>query len=306
MITVVGEALADLIADRDGRTFTAHPGGSPANVALGLSRLGTPSVLGTRIGADLFGAMVGDHLRESGVDLRPLPAPTADTSVAFAATDADGMARYDFRISWDITGVPPVDGSECLHTGSLATLLEPGAGVVEAAMAAAATTSYDPNVRPSLSGSPEHERARVERQVALSDVVKVSEEDLAWLHPDEDPVDRARHWLALGPALVVVTLGPRGAHALTAAHSLHRPGPPTTVVDTVGAGDAFTAGLLHWLSRADLLDGAHGSIADLPQDGLAAALDFANAVAAITCSRAGADPPTAPELGEARSLLPAR
>ncbi|MCG8914415.1 carbohydrate kinase [Actinokineospora sp. PR83] len=304
MITVVGEALADLIAAADGRTFTAHPGGSPANVALGLARLGTASVLGTRLGDDLFGTLVRTHLTDAGVDVRPLPAPTSDTSVAFAATDAAGVARYDFRITWDVTALPPLDGAECLHTGSLATLLEPGARVVEAAMRTERTVSYDPNVRPSLSGTPAEERPRVERQVALSDVVKVSEEDLGWLYPGEDPVGRAARWLALGPSLVVVTLGADGAHAVTGNHTTTRPGPPTTVVDTVGAGDAFTAGLLHWLSRAGLLSGNHTAIASVTERSLENALDFANAVAAITCSRAGANPPTLAELGAARSLLP--
>nr|MDQ3577979.1 PfkB family carbohydrate kinase [Actinomycetota bacterium] len=101
MITVIGESLADLIAGPDGRTFTAHPGGSPANVALGLARLDIPVVLGTRVGDDLFGRMISTHLVRDGVDVRVLPAPTADTSVAFAATDADGVASYDFRIAWD-------------------------------------------------------------------------------------------------------------------------------------------------------------------------------------------------------------
>ncbi|OLR92082.1 carbohydrate kinase family protein [Actinokineospora bangkokensis] len=304
MITVVGEALVDLIAAADGRTFTAHPGGSPANVALGLSRLGQRAVLGTRLGDDLFGRMVRAHLVESGVDVRALPAPTADTSVAFAATDEAGVARYDFRLSWDVTDLPPLDGAECLHTGSLATLLAPGAEVVEAAMRTAPTVSFDPNVRPSLSGTPEQERPRVERQVALSGVVKVSEEDLAWLYPGADPAAKAAQWLALGPSLVVVTLGSQGAHAVTATRATTRPGPPTQVVDTVGAGDAFTAGLLHWLSTAHLLGGAHPRIAELPATALDNALDFANAVAATTCSRAGANPPTLDELGSVRDLLP--
>ncbi|SDD99046.1 carbohydrate kinase family protein [Actinokineospora iranica] len=307
MIVVVGEALTDLIAGGDdGRVFTAHPGGSPANVALGLARLGLPAVLGTRLGDDLFGRMVRDHLTASGVEVRDLPADTADTSVAFAATDEHGVARYDFRIAWDIRAAPPLAGARCLHTGSLATLLAPGAAVVEAAMAqaraAGLAVSYDPNIRPSLAGPAERERERVERQVALAHVVKVSEEDLAWLYPGDAPAERAAAWLGLGPDLVVVTLGARGAHAVTLAAAATRPGPPVAVVDTVGAGDAFTAGLLCWLSRAGVLGGDFPR--DLGVEALEAALGFANAVAAITCSRPGANPPTVPELGELGGLLP--
>ncbi|GLZ42363.1 carbohydrate kinase [Actinokineospora sp. NBRC 105648] len=291
MINVLGEALVDLIAGRDGRTFTAHPGGSPANVALGLARLGVPATLTTHLGDDLFGAMVRAHLEQSGVDIRALP--TRDTSLAFAATDEQGVARYDFRVTWDAERIPPARGF--LHTGSLAALLGPAA--VEAAMAAADTVSYDPNVRPSLSGPVAQERERVERQVSLADMVKVSEEDLAWLYPGADPHATARDWLDRGPRLVVVTLGANGAHAITASSALDRPGPRTTVVDTVGAGDAFTAGLLAWLTEADLL--ATPAEADLP-----ALLDFANAVAAITCARAGANPPTREEVGRATNPLP--
>jgi len=188
-----------------------------------------------------------------------LPAPTADTSVAFAATDADGVASYDFRIAWDITATPG-DLGGCLHTGSLAAMVPPGAAVVETAMAAArqrgVTISFDPNVRPSLAGPREHERVRIERQVRLSHLVKVSEDDLGWLYPDTDPLDLARRWLDLGPSLVVVTLGPRGAHAVTRSTAVTRPAPVVAVVDTVGAGDSFTSGLLAWLSAADLLGGA--------------------------------------------------
>ncbi|MGQ0838955.1 carbohydrate kinase family protein [Actinokineospora sp.] len=302
MITVVGEALADLIAAGDGRTFTAHPGGSPANVALGLARLGAAVVLGTRLGDDLFGAMIRDHLAASGVDVRTLPGPTAATSLAFAATDERGVAHYDFRIAWDITAIP-FSAGDCLHTGSLATLLDPGASVVAAAMAAAraagTTVSLDPNIRPSLSGTRAAERTRVERQVGLAHVVKVSEEDLDWLYPGADPLECAWRWHALGPEIVVVTLGGAGAHAVTRAASVTRAGPPVSVVDTVGAGDAFTAGLLCRLSRGGLLAGAHADIGALTAAEVAAALDFANAVAAFTCARAGADPPTAAELDAA-------
>jgi fructokinase len=298
VITVVGEALVDLIGSADGRTFTAHPGGSPANVALGLARLGEPVILGTRLGTDLFGAMITDHLTSDGVVVRTLPAATADTSIAFAATDARGGATYDFRVAWDITGLPAELG-RCLHTGSLATMVEPGASVVEHAMATArargVTVSLDPNVRPSLAGTPAQERARIERQVGLADVVKVSDEDIGWLYSDAAPVDVAAGWLALGPMIVVVTMGGDGAYALTASGAAAGRGPIVSVVDTVGAGDAFTSGFLFWLSRAGLLD-RPSDIAAMTSTELAPMLDFACTVAALTCARPGADPPTIAEV----------
>ncbi|UVS78949.1 carbohydrate kinase [Actinokineospora sp. UTMC 2448] len=301
MITVVGEALADLIAGPDGRTFVAHPGGSPANVALGLARLGAPARLGTRVGDDLFGRMVRDHLAADGVEVVALPALTGQTSVAFAATDAEGVAAYDFRLDWDVTDLTALPVGTHLHTGSLATLLEPGAAVVEDAMrrarAAGATVSLDPNMRPSLAGEHDAAVSRVERQVAMADIVKVSEEDLEWLYPGADPIEVARRW-ADGPALVVVTLGAKGAHAVSGGAETARPGPEVTVVDTVGAGDAFMAGLLRWLS------GRLGAMSALDEAALAAALDFANTVAARTCARPGADPPRPADLADVWGLLP--
>ncbi|PPK66316.1 carbohydrate kinase [Actinokineospora auranticolor] len=296
MISVVGEALVDMIAD--GRVFTAHPGGSPANVAVGLARLGVPVALSTSIGDDLLGALLREHLAE--VSLRTLD--TAATSVAFASTDLDGVAAYDFRIGWDVDRVPAVEGATCLHTGSLAAALSPRAveDAMRAARDAGRTVSYDPNIRPSLAGAVADERARVARQVALADVVKASAEDLAWLYPSVDPVFHSNEWLGRGPRLVVVTLGSRGAHAITANTRLTRPAPQVTAVDTVGAGDAFTAGLLCVLSRSGLLGpGADPSTLDL-----ATALDFACTVAATTCTRAGADPPSLAELGTAVDALP--
>ncbi|GAA2992516.1 carbohydrate kinase family protein [Actinokineospora diospyrosa] len=294
VISVVGEALVDLVAEPDRRTFTAHPGGGPANAAIAVARLGGRAVLSTHLGDDLFGAVVRAHLDESGVSTVVLPSRAgAATSVAFAATDEHGVATYDFRVAWDVEAVPPVPGARFLHTGSLAAALAPG--VVESAMraarAAGVPVSFDPNIRPTLAGRPEVARSRFERQVGLADVVKVSEEDLDWLYPGTDPERRAEALLILGPRLVVLTRGPRGALAVTTSLAVERPAPPTTVVDTVGAGDAFTAGLLCALVAAG------GPIGALDEPTVAGALDLANAVGALTCARPGADPPRRADLG---------
>ncbi|MGW2524208.1 PfkB family carbohydrate kinase [Streptomyces sp. NPDC001617] len=180
---VVGEALVDIITSPDG-SRRSHPGGSPANVALGLGRLDHPVRLATRLGDDTHGLLVRKHLEAGGVELSPRSVADTDTSTATAVLDNAGAANYSFDITWELSAVvekalldgPPVH----VHTGSIATALSPGANQVLKtlhALRASATISYDPNLRPALLRSPEQERERVEQLVAISDVVKASEED---------------------------------------------------------------------------------------------------------------------------------
>jgi fructokinase len=308
VFVVIGEALVDLVGQRGSRTFVAHPGGSPTNVALGLARLGDPVTLVTRLGADAFGEMISTHLEASGVRVEGGSGHGARTSLA-VATLAAGSATYDFRVEWDVGAMDPVlDETCCLHTGSLATALAPGGSKVVALLEqerrrGRVTISYDPNVRPALLGSPEEGRASVEHLVELSDVVKVSDEDLRWLYPGRRDEDVAREWLATGPALVVVTRGAHGVVAGTRHLSVHRPSLPIELVDTVGAGDSFTSGLLDGLGDADLLGGPQReALAAVDEPTLARVLDRALLVAAITCSRPGADPPTRAELDGADDM----
>jgi fructokinase len=308
MFVVVGEALVDLVGQRGGRTLVAHPGGSPANVALGLARLGDPVTLLTRLGRDAFGEMVTAHLEQSGVRVDGGPDAGAKTSLAVASLAA-GVASYDFRIEWDVGDLPPLPvETRCLHTGSLATVLAPGAGQVTDLLErerarGRVTISYDPNVRPALLESPEAARPGIEHLVALSDVVKVSDEDLYWLYPDRPDEDVAREWLALGASLVIVTRGGSGVFAVTAHLELTRPATPIDLVDTVGAGDSFTAGLLDGLRRADLLGGVRReALAAIDESSLVSVLDESSLIASITCSRPGADPPTSAEVESARAV----
>lgn len=295
MITVIGEAIADLVSDHTGQV-TAHPGGSPANVAVALARLGTPVGLYTRVGRDPHGDLLIRHVTASRVSLLADPTHDGHTGTARVHTDAAGNAAYDFDIAWDPPAhLPLAPDSRCLHTGSIATTWPCGAAPVRNAMAAAhgrVTVSYDPNCRPSLMGDPIALRPRVEELVALSDVVKVADDDLAWLYAGRPWTDVADDWFARGPALVVVTLGAQGAYGRCAAGAIRVRARPTDVVDTVGAGDAFTAGMLDALRRRGLLDrpGAM-DLGDL--DGV---LTDASVVAALTCARPGADPPTAAEV----------
>jgi fructokinase len=307
MFVVIGEALVDLVGQRGSRTLVAHPGGSPANVALGLARLGDPVTLMTRLGKDAFGEMISTHLQSSGVRVDAGRDDGAKTSLAVASLAA-GVATYDFRIEWDIGTLAPLPvETRCLHTGSLATALEPGRADVEDLMArehqrGRVTISYDPNVRPALLGTPERARPGIEHLVTLSDVVKVSDEDLHWLYPGRPDEEVARDWLARGPVLVIVTRGGQGVYAVTAGLEVRRPATPVDLVDTVGAGDSFTSGLLDGLRRADLIGSERREkLSAVDESSLVSILDDASLVAAITCSRPGANPPTRAEVEAAKS-----
>ncbi|WP_345713776.1 PfkB family carbohydrate kinase, partial [Kineococcus glutinatus] len=253
MITVLGESLVDVVRSADGRV-RRHPGGSPANVAVGLARLGHGVRLRTAFGDDADGALLAAAFERDGVQV--LRAVTAATSTATAHLDATGAAGYEFSLLPDPDPQLPAELGECLHTGSLAALVpaaaERSAALLRAARGRAAV-SFDPNCRPALMGEPADVRARVAEHVAASDVVKASAEDVAWLHPGEDVRAVARRWAGLGPALVVVTDGGAGCTAVAAAGEVAVPALPVAVADTVGAGDSFTSALLDALSRRGAL-----------------------------------------------------
>jgi fructokinase len=195
----------------------------------------------------------------------------------------------------------PVE-TRCLHTGSLATVIPPGDKAVidlvrRERERGRVTVSYDPNVRPLLLGERVRARAGIEEVVALSDVVKVSDEDLRWLYPEDADEVVARRWLASGPSLVVVTRGGDGVFATTSSLDVHREAAPIDLVDTVGAGDSFTSGLLDGLGRAELIGGERReALRNVDEATLISILDRATVVAGITCSRPGADPPTRDEV----------
>ncbi|GHF71558.1 ribokinase [Streptomyces mashuensis] len=313
LVTVIGEALVDLVQLDAPGDYRARPGGSPFNVAVGLARLGHRTALMARLADNTFGRMLRSHAAAEGIDLTYAPAATEPTTLAVVSTDAEGRASYDFYLDGTADGqwtgaetaLVPRD-TALLHFGSIASWTSPAAGHIHSAVqrlhaGGTALISYDPNVRPALLGSPERGRQAVERSIGTAHLVKASREDVEWLHPDT-PVERiAAHWLELGALLVVITDGPDGAHAFHAgAGSLSRPGRKVTVADTVGAGDAFTAGLLGALVR----HGVHTpqSLASADPAVLRTAVDDAVLVSALTCGRPGADPPTALP----RPHLPAR
>jgi fructokinase len=292
-----------------GDYFEAAPGGSPANVAVALARLGVPARLLARIADDMLGRRIRAHLAVNGVQLDHAVAATEQTSLAMVAVGPDGGASYDFRVAgtadWQWTAdelAGALDGPVvALHSGSLALTTPPGAAVLRELISRAAgsvTISYDPNCRPLLMGDPPGVLAGVHELLAVADVVKVSAEDLEWLVPGAQPEEVVDDWLGRGPAVVAVTLGGDGVLAAAASGvRARRPGVPVTVVDTVGAGDTFSAALLAGLHRRGLLGAAaRPALRALDAGTLDALLDEAALAAAITCSRRGADPPTADEL----------
>jgi fructokinase len=297
---VVGEALVDVVVSRDGTT-REHVGGSPANVALGLARLGHAVELATHIGADRRGEQIRDHLERDGVQVRAGSVTADRTSTATARLDDRGVATYTFDLVWDLPEtLGPGDASH-LHIGSIGTALLPGADQVRRIVGQArdhATISFDPNMRPALLRDAHHERPGIEQLVALSDLVKASDEDVAWLYPGDSVDEVLARWAGLGPSMTVITLGVDGARALVGGAFVSVPPEPIDVVDTVGAGDAFMAGLISGLLDASVLAGAAGRVAlsDAAPGAVRPALDRAIHVAAITCSRAGADPPYRREL----------
>jgi fructokinase len=298
-VLVVGEALVDVVR-RDGED-AVHPGGSPLNVAVGLQRLGVPTTLHSAFGADPHGVAIAQHLEQSEVAITPGTIGDRPTSVALATIDATGAASYAFSIEWDPASLDVDPGSvAALHVGSIGAVLQPGAALVERLLTElrpTATISYDPNIRPQLMGSADLARPQIERIITLADVVKASDEDIAWLYPDAVVTDVVASWLARGPALVVVTGGRDGADAITAGGTVHIPAPVTHVVDTIGAGDSFMSALLAALSDRDLLGGdRRAALRELPASEVAAVVEFAARCAAITVSRPGADPPTRDDL----------
>ena len=291
---VIGEALIDIV-ERDGAITGEHVGGSPLNVAVGLARLGRDVDFLTHIGDDPRGRRIAEYVNSSGASLVPGSLSASRTPVARAVLDATGAATYEFDIDWQLSGTPEVGPPLVVHTGSIATVLDPGCLAVAALLdtyRVAATVSFDPNVRPALIEDGALARERIERIIERSDIVKVSDEDLAWIDADATPEDLARRWLGMGPAIVAVTMGERGAFAVCAHGTVRAAAQPVEVVDTVGAGDSFMTGLIDALWLLNLLGAEQRTeLAGIDLDALSGVLNTAALSSAFTVGRAGADLP---------------
>lgn len=270
-VLVVGEALVDVFYGPSGTSRRA--GGSCANVAVGLARLGISTTLLTTYARDADGELLDAFLQD--VDVIRLDGPT---STATALIGPDGSATYDFDVTWALASTDtPIPPSTHVHVGSLGAVLQPGADtVLDVVRKHRGTISYDPNWRPGLMDA--KLRSRAEQLVQHADVVKLSDEDARAMYSDEEPEGVTEAWLRMGPQLVLLTRGADGADAWTAdGHRRVTPRPSTAVVDTVGAGDAFMAAALWaWLEGFDT----------------ERTLELATTAAGLTCERPGADPPT--------------
>ncbi|MCI2265087.1 carbohydrate kinase family protein [Sediminivirga luteola] len=309
-ITVIGEALIDVV-HRPGEpagSAEEFPGGSPANVALGLGRLGRMPRLLTALGDDARGHLLRAHLAPSGVEVVDLGG-SARTATSTAWLREDGSARYDFDLSWrpDAGRATWEPAPAWVHTGSIAAVLEPGASEVLRLIRRwreRAVVSFDPNARPSLIPDPAAARERIGQLAALSDVVKASDEDLEFLAPGRDPQETASQWLASGASLVCVTFGGEGSLVLTAdGDRVEVPAAAVMVQDTVGAGDTFMAALIDALAAhapdPAVLRSAGPGAAGWSRPVVEAAARRASLAAGITVARRGADLPWAQELAAA-------
>lgn len=289
-VLVVGEALIDVVTDPDG-TVVEHVGGSPANVALGLGRLGVPVRLHTALGRDARGERIAAHIAESGVRVDPRSWSLPRTSTAVAHIAPDGAAQYDFDVDWRLPDPPVLAGERVVHVGSVAAFLEPGATTLGRFLAHGSSDvaiTFDPNIRPALVGKHEAAVDRVQRIARMATAVKLSDEDAAWLYPGDSIDQVLDRLLSLGAETVAITLGADGAALASRTARVQVAAPAVHVADTVGAGDTFMAALIDagFSQRAGALD----------EDALRRMGAHAAAAASITVQRNGADLPSRREV----------
>jgi fructokinase len=297
-IWVCGEVLIDLIPDGSGERVP-HVGGGPANTAKALARLGHEVYFIDGISSDKYGQMSRQELTDDEVKLDLALNSEKPTCLAIVSLNESGGASYEFEIdgtaTFDFSASWLPDPSRykpsVLHIGTLVTVIQPGADVLyDWAMQVAefAPIVFDPNVRSVVMDDRDKYLVAVERWVAISSVVKVSDDDMAWLYPGQQHADVAKRWISDGAALVVVTRGAEGLVGFTSDGSVEVPGVKVDVADTVGAGDTVGAIIVEAMIEKGILN--------LTGDTLKAVLNRAAIAAGITCSRKGAQPPYKHEL----------
>lgn len=306
VITCMGEILIDFLpVEEDGRTvgFRTHAGGSLMNVAVTVARLGQQVALASKVSTDAFGRFLRSHVTEQGVDPRFLLESTAQSTLAFVSM-VGGEPEYNFYTTDTADTLVTVDElpqelfneTSVLHYGSISLLR----GTTPAAVLATAEQlkgrallSCDPNLRPGLIEDEQSYRALLDRALGLADLIKISTADLTWFAPNQTIEQAAESLLNRGAALAVVTRGGDGVLAVRregeGVRQITVPPFKVNVVDTVGAGDSFSGGFLTALSEQGVV--TRSALEQLPLDRLEASLRFATAVSALTCTRAGADPP---------------
>jgi len=305
MILCCGEALIDMLpATAKGEpAFRPLPGGSVFNSAIALGRLGVPVSFFSGLSDDLFGSLLQEKLRESHVDLSHAVISARPTTLAFAKIE-NGNASYFFydeNTAGRMIGerdLPSLGSDiEALLFGGISLVSEPCGSAYESLLHREAPhrlVMLDPNIRPSFIQDAKRHRARLQRLVASSDIVKVSDDDMCWIAPETSQQEAIANLLATGLKLVVLTSGEQGASAFWNGGSVSVPAVPVQIADTVGAGDTFNAGFLAALRDAGAL--RKRSLASPDPEVIANALAFAAKVASITVSRVGANPPWRNEL----------
>ncbi|WP_411034578.1 carbohydrate kinase family protein [Shinella sp. BYT-45] len=307
MILCCGEALIDMLprtTTLGEDAYAPYAGGAIFNTAIALGRLGVPTGFFTGLSDDMMGDILRGTLRESGVDYSYCATLSRPTTVAFVKL-VDGHATYAFYDEGTagrmITEAElPVLGEDCeaLHFGAISLIPEPCGSTYEALLKREhekRVISLDPNIRPGFIRDKDAHMGRIRRMAAMADIVKFSDEDLAWFGLEGDEEALARYWLHHGAKLVVVTRGAQGAVGYTESHKVTVPSERVAVVDTVGAGDTFDAGVLASLKKQNLL--TKEQVAKLSEDQIAKSLALGARAAAVTVSRAGANPPWAGEIG---------
>jgi len=300
MILCCGEALIDMLPRQTAAgeaVFAPHAGGAVFNTAIALGRLGCRVGFFSGLSEDLFGEMLVECLAASGVDTAPAHRASRPTTLAFVRL-ADGHATYAFYDEntagrmLSVGDLPVLTDEKALFFGGISLVADPCGGAYETLALREAPRRLimiDPNIRPSFIANEAAYRARIDRMLASADIVKLSDDDLHWLAGAGDTAVLAQGVLARGPSLVCITEGAKGATGYTADDAVFVPSQRVEVIDTVGAGDTFNAGVLAALDDAGALDKA--AVRAMPGDLVRAALTLGVRAAAITVSRAGANPP---------------
>jgi fructokinase len=305
MIICCGDALIDMLPrklENGSDAFLPVAGGALLNSAVTLGRLGEEAGFISGISHDLFGTMLVNALENAGVDHSFCLRERRPTTLAFVAL-TDGHASYTFYDENSAarmivpSDIPATVAADAMLFGAISLIAEPCGSAFEALATRncdRCVIMLDPNIRPGFIDDEQAYRGRLTRMAAMSDIIKVSEEDIDWLFPGRPPQEPAGEWLRGATRLVLITRGAAGALAITRRGSVEIAAAPVTVIDTVGAGDSFNGGVLAGLRRAGLLskEGLDG----LGEDDLADAVAFAAKVAAVTVSRPGADPPWLAEI----------
>jgi fructokinase len=305
MVISLGEALIDFVSQKS-LSFDGFPGGSPYNTAIAVSRLGTECQFLGRVSKDLFGEQLLNYLKENSVGTDLIVRTADKTTLSFVQKQEDGQAQYAFFANdtadrnWtdqDLKNVAVPEEARIIHFGSISISQDPGGAQLTSFLKTQSNKmllSFDPNIRPSLIEDRKLYMERFETLCRISTIVKLSDEDLLWLYPDRNSNDALKILGKLGPSIIALTVGSKGAVILNKNHKALVPIIKQTVSDTIGAGDTFHGALLDYLCKNDWL--SRGTLDNLTIEELEELGSYANKAAGLNCMKPGADPPNEIEM----------